>query len=275
MKLSVSNIAWPAELDAEVYALLRERGVRAVEIAPTRIWPDWKGATPWAAAELRRELQREGLVCSSLQAIVYGRPDLKLFGSAEERAAAQRHLEGVVRIAAALGAGPLVFGAPANRDRGELDAPTAFARAVDFFAEAGECCVAHGVELCIEPNPVDYGCNFVTTSGEGAALVRAVASPGFRLHLDAAGMHLAGEDPRRALGDAADVLAHVHVSEPRLGDFSAPAVDHRRVAEGLRAIGWERWLSIEMRATPDSAQDVARAVDFALETYGARSAAAR
>jgi hypothetical protein len=37
MNLAASNIAWPAELDSAVYPMLVDNGIRAVEIAPTRI----------------------------------------------------------------------------------------------------------------------------------------------------------------------------------------------------------------------------------------------
>ena len=56
-RLAVSNIAWPAEDDPAAYGILRDAGVRGLEIAPTRIWPGWEGAVPAAARRLRRELE--------------------------------------------------------------------------------------------------------------------------------------------------------------------------------------------------------------------------
>ncbi len=40
IKLSISNIAWAVELDAEMYQFLNETGLQGVEIAPTRIFPE-------------------------------------------------------------------------------------------------------------------------------------------------------------------------------------------------------------------------------------------
>ena len=39
MNLSISNIGWPAELDSQVYALMKKHGYSGLEIAPTRIFP--------------------------------------------------------------------------------------------------------------------------------------------------------------------------------------------------------------------------------------------
>lgn len=267
MKIAISNIAWPASVEQEVFRLLRVLGIDGIEIAPTRVWPDWS-ASPETAANYRNDLARSGFVCSSLQSIVFGMPELRLFGSEAERAALLAHIKRVADLAAALGARPMVFGAPKNRDRGALDPASAFGVAAEFFAEAGAYCAGRGVCLCIEPNPEVYGCNFISTSAEGAALVRAVASPGFGLHLDAAGMHLAGEDPARAIQEAADVLEHFHASEPWLESFRTTKVDHESIGTALRCIGWNKWISIEIRAAEFPVEAVRTAVQRVKESYG-------
>jgi sugar phosphate isomerase/epimerase len=266
MKLSISNIAWSKEADAAVYDLLIAHEVNAVEIAPTRLWPDWQ-YSPAAVEAVKADLATRGLQCSSLQAIVYGRPQLKVFGTPEEKQALVAHLKQVADLAAQLGAGPLVFGAPKNRDRGDRSETAAFAEAAELFAEVGDYCNQVGVCLCIEPNPTDYGCTFITDSHSGAAFIRAVNSPGLRLHLDVAGMHLAGESIPQALEAAADVLTHIHISEPYLGSFNTPQIDHSEVARGLAAIDWNHWISIEMRATDQPVADVERAIHYVQDTY--------
>ncbi|MFH7242349.1 MAG: sugar phosphate isomerase/epimerase family protein [Spirulina sp.] len=266
MKLSISNIAWPKEADNAVYDLLIIHGVNAIEIAPTRIWPDWQ-YSPAQVDAVNADLAIRGLQCSSLQAIVYGRPQLKVFGTPKEKQDLVLHLKQVANLAAQLGVGPLVFGAPKNRDRGDRSEANAFAEAVDLFAEVGDYCNQVGVCLCIEPNPIDYGCTFITDSQSGAAFVRTVNSPGLRLHLDVAGMHLAGESIPQALESTADVLYHIHISEPYLGSFTSPQIDHREVAQGLATIGWSRWISVEMRATHQPIADVEQAIQYVQETY--------
>ena len=50
MKLAVSNIAWDDVEQSAILAQLPALGVAGVEIAPTKLWPDWLGADPVAAA---------------------------------------------------------------------------------------------------------------------------------------------------------------------------------------------------------------------------------
>ena len=40
MNLSISNIAWKAEYDSEMYKYLETTGFNGLEIAPTRIFPE-------------------------------------------------------------------------------------------------------------------------------------------------------------------------------------------------------------------------------------------
>ena len=57
-------------------------------------------------------LYDRGVSVVALQALLFGRPDLVLFESPERRSATLDYLEGVLRLASWLGAGPLVFGSP-------------------------------------------------------------------------------------------------------------------------------------------------------------------
>lgn len=266
--LSVSNIAWPSELDGQALELLSDWGVKGVEIAPTRVWPDWQGAEASAAGELRKELARMGLVCSAFQSLLHGLPDLTVFAEPEERARTLSHLERVVDLAEGAGAQVLVFGSPRNRDPGSRTPEVALAVAAAFFSEVGTYCAGKGVVMALEPNPPEYGCAFLTDALSTARFVRQVASPGIGLNLDAAALHLARESTAEVVDAVSDVLAHVHVSEPFLGDFAAPRAAHRKIAEALRSIVWSRWVSIEMVPSQRPLAALDEAVAFTLDAYG-------
>ena len=60
MKLSISNIAWTAAEDAQVYAMMRKYGYTGLEIAPTRFfetapYEDLDAARTWRQAFDREE----------------------------------------------------------------------------------------------------------------------------------------------------------------------------------------------------------------------------
>ena len=268
MKLAVSNIAWDAPEDAKVLAALKQRGVAGIEIAPTRAWPDWQGATAMAARALRFRLAAQGFAIPALQAILFGKPALVLFGNAEATTALVDHIRHVADLAAELGAHAMVLGAPKARRRGALDQDIAFKRAAEVFARIAAHCAERRVALCIEPNPPAYDCDFVVNSAEGLALVKQVNSPGFRLHLDSAGMKLAGEDSGVAISAASAVLCHFHISEPNLAPIVPASIDHGANADHLSKVSYRGWVSIEMRRTGRPVETVAAAVEHVQQCYG-------
>ena len=267
MVLSFSNIAWDAPDNDSVLALLAENGVDAVEVAPSKVWPNWEGITPATVRRFVDHVASFGLRVSSFQAIVYGKNDLCIFGDDEARGRLLQHLHFVASLAEDMGAGPLVFGAPRNRQVGSLAPEEAQQEAIDFFRQVAESCHSHSAVFCIEPNPKDYQCDFVNTAKEGAVLVRQVNHPGFRLHLDAAGMFLSQEQLERSIGESADVLAHFHMSEPFLSSFAECRVPHQSVGRALRKIGYHQCVAIEMRRCEPVLPTIEKALLIARKNY--------
>ncbi len=268
MKLAVSNIAWASDEDHEALSLLRTSQVQGIEVAPTRLWPNWAGATPEAATAYAQAMREAGFETPSLQSLLYGLPDLQVFGTARQQTDLITHLARVAELAAAMQAKVLVFGSPKNRDRGDLTPAEAMQHAIRFFRQAGQACADAGVTLAIEANPSHYQCNFVTRWQEAEELVRGCNHPGIGLHLDTACTVLAGDDPVAAVPQVADILVHVHASEPDLGPFTSPRSDHLAMGQALRAVGYTGWCSVEMRRTSTPLADIQVAAQLAHRCYG-------
>lgn len=268
MKLAFSNIAWGLDEDHAVLDLLCASQVQGIEVAPTRLWPNWEGATPGAAAAYAQAMVEAGFETPSLQSLLFGRPDLQVFGSSQQQTDLITHLARVAGLAATMRAKVLVFGSPKNRDRGGLTPAQAMQHAIGFFRQAGQVCADAGVVLAIEANPSYYNCNFVTRWQEAEELVRSCNHPGIGLHLDTACTVLAGDDPVAAVPQVADILVHVHASEPDLGPFANPRADHLAVGDALRAVGYTGWCSVEMRRTSTPLVDIQEAAQLAARCYG-------
>lgn len=268
MKLALSNIAWRREDDAAIAALMREHGVGGVEIAPTALWEDPLGVAAAQVQAVRDWWEDHGAQVVALQALLFGRPELTIFQAQTARRATLEYLTGMMDLAAHLGARAMVFGSPKNRLVGELDAREARRIALEFFGEVGKRAAARDVVLCIEPNPRDYGCDFVNTTAEGLALVQEVGSPGFGLHLDAGALTLNRENIAEAIAEAAGVLQHFHASDPGLVPLGTGGADHAACAGALREAGYESWVSVEMRPLPDGLAGLRRAVERLRAWYG-------
>lgn len=247
--LSISQIAWDTSEEVEIANLMVDMGVGAVELAPPRLFADPGKPLAGEIRACRSFWESRGINPVAFQSLLYGRPDLKLFGSIEARKAMLEYLLRQIAAAGELGVGALVFGSPQNRAVPEgMQAHTAQQIAIDAFGRLGEAAVRHGVYFCIEPNPVDYGCNYVTNAVEGIELVQAVGSSGFGVHLDSAGMWLAGDDYAISIRDAAPWLRHFHISAPQLDQITENGLPYRSALVALGEVGYRGVVSIEMRA---------------------------
>lgn len=261
MKLSFSNIAWAAEQDEAVFALMRERGFDGLEIAPTRIFPD----SPYNRLDDARQWsrgirQRYGFAVSSMQSIWFGREE-RLFGTEEERAALMDYTKKAIDFAAAIECKNLVFGCPRNR---VIPDGSDASIGIEFFRKIGDYAASKNTVIGMEANPAIYGTNYVNTTGQALKLIGEVASDGFKLNLDIGAMVCNGE--------AADILAgnvsrisHVHISEPRLEPIK-PRRIHKEIKALLQECGYGGFVSIEMRNT-GNISDLERSMRYVGEVF--------
>jgi sugar phosphate isomerase/epimerase len=262
MNLAVSSIGFPAEALDVALVLLRDAGLGAIELAPFNHFGRWD--VPDAALkEMRVRLAAAGLACVALQGILHQAPAARLFTAPEALAAQLRQ---VARIAGRLGAAACVFGAPRQRDPGDLPPGRAWSEAVRFFRGIAPVFAAEGTALAFEANAAGYGCRFVTTTAEAIRLVREVDTPGFGLQIDT-GTVLTEAEPPDVLAAAAPLAVHAHVSEPGLAPVGSAGQDHAPLAAALRAGGYAGSLSIEMQATADWPGDIAAAIRFVRAHY--------
>jgi sugar phosphate isomerase/epimerase len=273
MKIAISNIAWAASEEEAVAQELQKLGVKYVEIAPTKVWNDPVNATDEQIKEYLDFWKSYGIEVITFQSMLFPRPDLKIFDSEENRAETLVHLKQFIRLAGKMKVGVMVFGSPKNRQRGDMSEAEAQAIAQKFFGELGDEAQKNSVRFCIEPNATQYACDFVVTAQEGIDIVRAVNNPGFGLHLDIACMTLAGDDISKSITDAASVLQHFHISSPMLEQVEdREDVHHKEAAAALREIGYDKFVSIEMRPGDEgtNVERVKTAVALAQSVYASR-----
>jgi sugar phosphate isomerase/epimerase len=269
MKIAISNIAWEFNEDVEVKSLLKEYSVPGVEIAPTKIWSNPLNANNSEISNYRAFWNGDDIDIVSLQALLFGRPDLVIFQNEKKRQETLEYLARIIELGAGLGAKVFVFGSPKNRLIGDMKYSNAMDVAIEFFNSVGEVANKFGTTFCIEPNPSRYGCDFITNTQEGLELVEEVGHPGFKLHLDAAGMTLSNENIENSLINAKPYLKHFHISEPDLNLITNGQVDHKRFSDILKDINYENYISIEMKTIENKSniESVRESLEFALDVY--------
>lgn len=261
MKLSISNIAWTAEYDNEMYAFLKEEGLRGLEIAPTRIFPKLPYSRLADAKKFAEELRTEyNLTVSSMQSIWYGRQE-KIFGTPEERSALISYTKQAMNFAEALGCRNLVFGCPKNRI---TEQKSDWATAIAFFKELGSYALGKNAVLSMEANPVLYGTNFINTTQQAFELVRDVDCAGFRVNVDL-GTILYNKENLAPIQQNMNLVNHIHISEPGLAAIQDRPI-HRELAQILKDKDYQNFVSIEMKNT-GNLQAVRKTVEYTKEVF--------
>lgn len=269
MNFCISNIAWLQEEDEPVYSLMKKYGFQGLEIAPNRISERIFEETSETIEKFRQSVQKHGFALVAMQSLLYRRQDLLLFGDDLSRKNLLLQLEKCMVLAEQLGIKALVFGSPKNRCKNGLTQETAEKIAIDFFCEAGQKALQHNTLLCIEPNPKEYGTDFINTTPEGLEFVKKVNHPGFRLHIDTGTILINQEAWEAILPEALGWIGHFHVSSPFLALPDAQEF-HKSMALLLKKQEYQGWISIEMKQgiMEKNEKAVSQALEKVRDWYG-------
>lgn len=260
MKLAASNIGWAKEQDEELWQLLKDLGYQGLEIAPTRVFPERPYENlPGAALFAGVIYQKYGLAIPSMQSIWFGQTG-SIFVP-EEAKTLEEYTAGAIEFANACRCRNLVFGCPRNRS---VPAGRKAADADAFFARLGYLAQRRGVVIGLEANPPVYNTNFLNTTAEVFALAKRLASPSIGVNLDVGAMLANGEHPSD-FAASMQYVSHVHISEPGLAPVQRRAL-HRELALLLGAVGYQGFVSLEMKAAPTA--EVRRCLEYVAEVFG-------
>lgn len=269
MRLSISNIAWQPEEDQRIATLLEQHQIDAIDIAPGKYFSSPELATKAEVMAVKQWWHERGISIIGMQSLLFGTTGLNVFGDKASRLGLLARLQAIFRIAGILGATRLVFGSPRNRDRHSLSDQEATDSAIQFFQQAANYAADEGVLLCLEPNPVCYGANFMTNSQETALVVKAVNHPALRMQLDTGAITINQEDVAQVLNSYAALIGHVHASEPQLVPLGDNGTDHGKMASALAQSLPKAIVTIEMLATETepALQSISRALHVAIQAY--------
>lgn len=259
MRLSISNIAWTAAEDAQVYALMRKYGYTGLEFAPTRFFEPAPYENLDAARAWRQAFaSAEGFDMPSMQSIWFGRTE-KLFADEAQRQTLFAYTKKAVDFASAVQCAHLVFGSPKNRVIPDPADRVLWQQGTDFFRQLGSYAASRQTVLGMEANPAIYQTNYINTTKEAIQLIREVASEGFRLNLDT-GTMLENKERVEVLEGSAALISHVHLSEPFLKPIVTSADRrgfHQELAAFLREQGYQGYVSVEMGKSEDGVDRLA------------------
>ncbi|MDR1522043.1 MAG: sugar phosphate isomerase/epimerase [Streptococcaceae bacterium] len=264
MKLSISQMAWNQTDNIKVLAYLKTQNFQGIEVLPTMVVKDNPYGSLEEAVIFQQKLAREySLEISSMQSLIYGRRE-NLFGTDEEREVLLNYLQKAILFANKINCPNLVFGSPKNRLIGKVTKEKE-QKAYSFFKKLGDFAYEHKTFFSLEANPAIYGGDYLLTTKQALDVVKEVNSPGFCLNLDL-GAVIENKESLDFLQKKIDLVNHIHISEPFLAKIK-PRTLHQELAEILRKLNYEKYVSIEMKNLKNF-ETTKKVIEYIKEVFG-------
>jgi len=158
-----------------------------------------------------------------------------------------------------------IFGAQMNvgRLRGQFCPEIPREKSLDWMYDVLETisdyAAPRGVTITIEPIPrVEW--NNIFTIRDGIEIVKKVGRKNFRLMADVYVMNIEEKSFEESFLEAKPFLAHIHISDSNRLSPGGGNLDFARIAEAIRAIDYQGYVSAEIFQIPDSDQAMAQTI---------------
>ncbi len=253
MKFAICNETYQGWDFARTCAHIAATGYDGVEIAPFTLKTDPRELTEADAGKCAAAANSEGLEIVGLHWLLVKPAWLHLTTEDDLlRADTVKFAEHLARICAAMGGTIMVWGSPKQRNLAEGWAyEDAAKRAADALRRISETAGELGVTLAMEPLGRKET-NFLNTAAETIRLIEQVDHPACQLHLDVKAMSDEETPIPEIIAASKEHVVHFHANDPNLRGPGFGEVQFEPIAEALRGIGYERYVSVEVfDYTPD------------------------
>ena len=240
MKIGMNLLLWATHVTEEHYPQLEKikaTGFDGVEI------PIFEGDDAHYH-KLRRKLDELQLKTSTVTVATAGAsaisPDPAIRKAAVER------LKTIVRQSAIVGAdimcGPFHQALGVFSGTGPTEEELNWA--ADVHREVAD--EARRLNVCLAIEFLNrFECYFLNTAAAGAAYVRRVDHPNFRIMFDTFHANIEEADPVQAFSENAAAIAHVHVANNDRGVPGRGHIDFPATFRAIKSSGYDGWLTIE------------------------------
>jgi D-psicose/D-tagatose/L-ribulose 3-epimerase len=240
MKFGINAFLWTGNFGPEHFDLLpkiKEHGFDGVEVALIR-------PAHFKGAEIRKAMAKNGLECT-VCAVLPGELSL-ISPDASVRSKTIAHMTECFQLAADAGAklvaGPLY--SPVGYLPGRRRTAEEWKNAVDGYQQLGPVLAANGVQVGIEPLN-RFETYFLNTTADAVKLCEEIGHPNVGILWDTFHANIEEKNPAAALRTTGQFLKHVHTCENDRGTPGSGHVDWKGVFAAVRAMKYDRWLTIE------------------------------
>jgi D-psicose/D-tagatose/L-ribulose 3-epimerase len=246
MKFSICNEVFGARQSLEDWKKLCEFlascGYEGVEVAPFTFGESVREVD---AAPIKNIADEAGLQICALHWLLVSPPGLHLHSKDEaKRRRTIDYLKSLADFAAELGAPVMILGSNRQRYLENGDYSGALERTRQTLHEVSAHLQARDVILCPEALPAP-DCDFLQTAEEAAQLVATLNHPHIRTMLDAKSMSAEARPIAETIRLFGSGIAHFHANDANRRAPGYGETDFIPIAQALREVNYDGWVSIE------------------------------
>ncbi len=260
MKIALCNEMFESRPMADVCSTARKLGYHGIEIAPFTLATSAEEITAGQRKEARSAIEDNGLETVGLHWLFAGPSGLHMTTTDNQiRGRTRDYLSCLLDLCSDLGGKVLVLGSPKQRSIVEGQTKEgAWQRAVELLSSVLDQAEQLGLTICLEPlSPVET--DFVNTVTEGMKMVRQIDHPSLKIHLDVKAMcSESAPVPEVIRSVSADDIGHFHVNDANLYGPGMGDVDYAPIADAIKDVGWDKWLSVEVFKYDPDPETIAR-----------------
>jgi len=266
LRFALCNEMFEHSTMAEVCGIVSKLGYQGLEIAPYTLAATADAVTATQRAQIRQVIKDNGLETVGLHWLLakttglhMTTPDDTVYRRTKE------YFNVLIDLCHDLAGTVMVIGSP--KQRSLVDGQTyagAWQRAVELFRGACDKARDAGVTLCIEPL-AKTETDFINTVAEGLKMVREINHPNFKVHLDVKAMAAEGKPSIAEIirSVKASEIGHFHVNDANLYGPGMGDVDYDPIAAAVRAVGYTKWLSVEVfKYDPDPTTIARKSIEY-------------
>ncbi len=201
-------------------------------------------------AHVKRELDKNGLVCGSVCACMGGGRDLR--GTPEQQKTGLNYMLQLIDQMVVLGCPSLI--GPVYSEVGRADAvpekeyKKQWATVVKHLKTLARYAQKHGKQICLEPLN-RFETDFINTCDQGLKMIKDVGNPALRLHLDTFHMNIEEKNQADAIRKAGKHLAHFHACGSDRGTPGNDHIDWKPIVAALKSVKYTGDVVIESFTT--------------------------
>lgn len=247
MKFGICNEMFQDWKLSDVFSYASEVGYDGVEVAPFTIADTVDEISNAQRAAIRDDAKNAGVEIIGSHWLLISPKGLHITTpDAEIRQKTADYFKKLVHFTADIGGDRMILGSPKQRSVMEGETyEDAWKRAREVFAQIAPTAEERAVTLCLEPlAPVET--NFMNTAEEVIRMAKEIDSPRVKIILDAKAMSSEQKPVAQVIRESEGWVGHVHANDPNLRGPGMGDLDFSPIAEALRDIGYDDYVSVEV-----------------------------